>query len=47
MRLAPDDTGSNWWLVLQWAEAEGVWLAERDAYDVPWLARYRIVGPAE
>jgi hypothetical protein len=29
---------------IQWSDAERLWAIERDAFDVPWLVRYRITG---
>jgi hypothetical protein len=31
----------------KWTDGDVVWLAERDAFDVPWLVRYRFVRPPE
>jgi hypothetical protein len=30
----------------RWSRGETVWMAERDAFDVPWLVRYRMVEGA-
>jgi hypothetical protein len=61
MKLDPDDSGANRWLVFfeqeemlgildlplgatrEWTDGHDVWLAVHDAFDVPWLVRYRIV----
>jgi hypothetical protein len=30
---------------IRWTDGDDIWLSEPDAFDVPWLVRYRIVTP--